>query len=76
MNGFIGLGLVDAALEPAPVLQLRALLAKLGLHEDFALRSEQLRLAEVRRVHGNRPVDELFVIECLSFEQERILLSL
>ena len=42
MNGFIGLGLVDAALEPAPVLQLRALLAKLGLHEDFALRSKQL----------------------------------
>ena len=42
MNGFIGLGLVDAALEPAPVLQLRAFLAELGLHEDFALSSEQL----------------------------------
>ena len=42
MNGFIGLSLIDAALEPAPVLQLRALLAELGLHQNFALRGEQL----------------------------------
>ena len=77
MDSFIWFGTVYLGLKPASILQLVAFLAEFRLHEYFPLSCKQLRLAKVRRIHGDRPFQDFMVpVVVVSLEQERVSVRL